>query len=74
MILVTFTLRERKTVESVDANMTIAQIASNKGIGANEKIYINGKPVDNRSVTLGEFVDGATSCAFNVITKTNNAR
>ena len=74
MILVTFTVHERKFVESVDPATTVKAIADAKGIGANEKIYVDGTPVEDRTKTLRDLIGARPSCAFNVITKTNNAR
>lgn len=75
MLLVTFTIHERKFVESVDSNTTVKAIADSKGLGTAEKIYINGTPVTDTSKTIGSYVSaGATSCSFSVIAKTNNAR
>lgn len=74
MVIVTFTVHETRKVESVSGDMTIAEIAASKRIGSNEKIYINGSPVENRQMKLRDIVGSATSCTFNVITKTNNAQ
>lgn len=73
MILVTFTVHERKFVESVDPATPIKDIAASKNIQANEKIYVDGTPVEDRTKTLRDIIGAKPSCAFNVITKTNNA-
>ena len=74
MVAVTFTVPDTKKVEFVDRNTKIADIASSKRINSSEKIYVDGNPVEDRSKTLGDIIGAKTSCSFNVITKTNNAR